>query len=315
MLAALVRDGGEIELGEIPNPVPKVGEALIQVKAVGVNRADLLQRRGKYPPPAGVSPILGLEVAGVVAEDRSGRWPVGAEVYTLLPGGGYAEYVTVNGGLLWEKPSEWDFEYAAAIPEGLVAAFLNLVLEGELALGERVFIEGGSSGVGTFAIQLAKLLGAHVIASAGSAERTERLLNLGADCAVNHHAGESPERESIDLILSIMGGGTLQRNIEILRPQGRIVVIAAQGGVKGEINCVELMRKRGRIIGSVLRSRSEDEKVQIKNRLDRMIGESVRSAKVKPVVDSVFPLAEVAAAHKRMELGEHFGKIVLTVGS
>jgi putative PIG3 family NAD(P)H quinone oxidoreductase len=313
MLAAIVDSSGQISIAEVNRPAPKLGEALISVRAAGVNRADLLQRKGNYPPPPGVSPVLGLEISGVVEEDRSGRFQPGAEIYGLLSGGGYAEYVTADSRLLWEKPAQWSFEYAAALPEGLVTAFLNLVLEGELALGERVFVEGGSSGVGTFAIQVAKSFGAHVTASAGSPERVARLIELGADQGINHNTPEELP-EPVDLILSIAGGMNLRRNLEILRPKGRLVIIAAQGGSRAELNVADLMRKRLRVIGSVLRSRSDEEKIQIKGRLDQSIGRSVSDGEIKPVIDSIFPLEQVSLAHERMERGEHFGKIILKVG-
>lgn len=287
-------------------------EVLIEVKASGINRADLLQRAGKYPPPTGASSVLGLEVSGVVTEVGSSvkNWSKSDEVFCLLNGGGYAGHVIAPASLLWRKPKDWSFTYAAAIPEGLFTAFLNLIMEGELSLGERVLIEGGSSGIGTFAVQIAKRLGAYVVATAGSEERCKRVKELGANECVNHNAAE-PDGE-FDLILSIMGAKNFEGNLNRLSTNGRLVMIATQGGIDAKLDLRQLMRKRVKVIGSVLRSRTEEEKAEIKSALDLTIGEAVAQKEIKAIVDSVVPVRDVEKAHARMQAGEHFGKIVLS---
>jgi len=295
-------------------PPPGQGEVLIDVRAAGVNRADLLQRAGKYPPPPGAPATLGLEVSGVIEQlgKDPGDWKVGDEVYCLLPGGGYACHAIASAAMLWRKPKQWSFAQAAAIPEGLMTAFLNLVIEGEISIGERVLIEGGSSGVGTFAVQIAKYLGAQITATAGTPEKCARVKELGAHECLNYRTESVEGHGPFDLILDILGGPSVA-HLKLLNLEGRIVFIATQLGPVGELDVRELMKRRARVIGSVLRSRTLEEKIAIKSQLDILLGQAVISGEIRPIIDAIIPLTEAERAHARMKAGEHFGKLVLTM--
>ena len=304
-----------LSLEAIEIPEPKYNEVVLAVKSAGVNRADLAQRVGKYPPPAGASPILGMEVSGVIKGIGPGvvDWKIGEEVYTLLSGGGYAEHVVCPTLLLAKKTDTFTFDEAAAFPEAVFTAFVNLIIEGQLAVGERVLIQGGSSGVGTIAVQIAQRMGAEVIATAGSNERCRLVKELGAHKCINYKMEDLALLPPFDVILDIVGGPLLSRHVSLLKKGGRIICIATQGGKNGELDILELMRRGGRIIGSTLRSRTVEEKAEIKSKLDLLLGGFILRKEIRPVIDSVFPLIEVEKAHQRMEEGMHFGKIVLKV--
>jgi NADPH2:quinone reductase len=303
--------------------VPPYGpnEVQIAVKAAGVNRADLLQRAGKYPPPPGASEVLGLEVAGVVEAvgDHVETFRVGDAVCALLTGGGYAEVCSVPEGQVMHIPPGFSFVEGAAIPEAFLTAYTNLFVEGGLAAGERVLIHGGASGVGTAVIQLAKVVGAHVACTVGSEEKAERCRALGAECAICYPAVDFADdvlrwsgEQGVDLVLDIVGKEYLARNLRVLRPRGRCVVIATQSGAVAELDLRVLMQKRLRLIGSVLRSRSEDEKSALVAGFVERFYPKFEDGSIKPVIDSVFPIENANDAHTLMSRSGHVGKIVLS---
>ena len=297
-------------------------EVVIRVRAAGVNRADLLQRAGMYPPPPGASQILGLEVAGTI--ESMGRdvrgWSVGQSVCALLTGGGYAQKVAVPSEQLLPIPQGFSFVQAAAIPEAFLTAYTNLIVEGCLGHGERVLIHGGSSGVGTAAIQIAKRIGAHVACTVGSDKKAARCREFGADIAVNYKNDDFAAKilawapTGVNLVLDIIGKDYLEDNLKVLAPCGRLVCIATMSGSRGELSIATLMQKRLRIIGSVLRSRSVAEKAALIHGFREKFLPDFESRKLLPVVHEVFPLAEVARAHDVMRASEHVGKLVIEVG-
>ena len=318
------RPGGPevLRLGEVPDPVPGDGEVLLRVRATAVNRADLLQRQGFYPPPPGASEIIGMEAAGEVEEVAAGvtEWSPGMRAAALLAGGGYAELVAVPAGQLLPVPAGLDFEQAAAIPEVFLTAHDNLFTRAGLHSGETVLIHGGASGVGTAAIQLAHRAGARVLVTAGSAEKLRRCAELGADAGINHReedfvarVRELTEGRGVDVILDIIGAAYLERNLASLAPEGRLVVIGMQGGVRAEIDLNALLRNRLTLMATTMRGRSVDEKTEIveRARLELLPGFADRS--LQPVVHAVLPLAQAAEAHRIVEAGENVGKVVLRV--
>jgi len=304
-----------------PVPVPRGGEVLLKVAAAGVNRPDVMQRKGLYPPPPGAPDIPGLEVAGeiVALGPDARRWAVGDRVMALLVGGGYAEFCLAHeshalplGGL--------SIVEAAAIPETLFTVWHNMVERGGLKSGETFLVHGGSSGIGTIAIQLAKALGAHVITTAGSAEKCEACRTLGADLAINYKSEDfvaatkaATGDKGADVILDMVGGDYVGRNYEAAAVEGRIVQIAFQGGPKAEVNFMRLMLKRLHHTGSTLRSRSVADKGAIRAAVEANALPLIVARKVKPVIYKTFPLAQAAAAHALMETSGHIGKIVLTL--
>ncbi len=307
------------EQREVPNP--GAGEILVQVRAAGVNRPDVMQRQGLYPPPPGAPDIPGLEIAGEVVALGVGvkRWKPGDRVMALVVGGGYAEYclaheshaLPVNGLSMVE---------AAAVPETFFTVWHNMVERGGLKSGETFLVHGGTSGIGTTAIQLAKALGAKVITTAGSAEKCEACRTLGADLAINYKTEDfvaatkaATGNKGADLILDMVGGDYIGRNYEAASVEGRIVQIAFQGGPKAEVNFMRLMLKRLHHTGSTLRSRSVADKGAIARAVEDNALPLIASGKVKPVIYKTFPLAEAAAAHALMETSSHIGKIVLTL--
>jgi putative PIG3 family NAD(P)H quinone oxidoreductase len=309
-------DENVLRVAEV-DPPPLVDGALrIRVHATAVNRADLLQREGHYPPMPGASPILGLECAGEVievAKDVAG-WRMGDRVMALLPGGGYAEEVVADAGSAMHVPDVLSLEEAAAIPEVFLTAFLNVF---ELARGRRsetLLAHGGGSGVGTAATTLGKLAGLRVVVTAGSDDKCRRCLEHGADEAINYRTEDFAKRaKGADIILDHIGAQYLPRNLEALALSGRVVIIGTMGGQRtAEIDVVSLLSKRQQIIGSMLRSRSKEEKASIVNAFLKRFGDDLRAGRVRPVIDRVYPLEEVAEAHRRMK-GDHFGKIVLRV--
>jgi putative PIG3 family NAD(P)H quinone oxidoreductase len=260
---------------DVPAPAMGAGEVLVEVHAAALNRADLMQRAGMYPPPPGASEIIGLEVAGTIAAlgaEVTG-WSIGQPVCALLPGGGYAEQVSVPGQMLMPIPPGWSFTQAAAIPEAFLTAFVNLFMEADLQAGETVLIHGGASGVGTAAIQLAHQAGCRVLVTVGAADKAEFCQSLGAEAAINYKQVDFAEgvqahlgKAGVDVILDIVGGDYLARNLSLLKTRGRLVVIATMSGVQAPLDFRRLMSRRLRIIGSVLRGRTLAEKIDIKER-------------------------------------------------
>lgn len=319
----IAADGsGDLSWGDVPSPSPGLHDVLVDVHATAVNRADLLQRRGFYPPPPGESEILGLEAAGVVAAvgPKVTRAKVGDRVCCLLAGGGYAEQIVVHEAMALPIPDGLDFVQAAAIPEAFYTAFVNIVQEAGLAAGERVLVHAGASGVGTAAIQLVKARGAVVYVTAGSDEKLARCTALGADTAINYKTERFADRiamltekKGVDVILDCVGGSYLEGNVASLRAQGRLVVIGLMGGTKAEVNLGLLVSRRLRIIGSVLRPRSLAEKLAITDAFRAEVLPLFATGALTPIVDAVYPIAEAAAAHDYVAANKNFGKVVLTV--
>ncbi len=316
MKAILVpKPGGPDSLvyGDAPDPVPGPDEVLVHIRATAVNRADLLQAAGKYPPPPGASELLGLEAAGEV--DGTGE-----KVFFLMPGGGYAEKAAVPRDMLMPVPASLSLAEAAAIPEAWFTAYLNLFLEGSLKPGERLLVHAAGSGVGTAAIQLAKRAGCSVVATARSAKKCEALAALGADLAVDTSRQEFLSRieatfgkESVDLVLDSVGGPLFSPNIRSLRRGGRIVLIASMAGPGAEIDLRAVLSKRLRIIGSTLRARPFEEKVALTRAFVRDVLPAFADGSLAPVIDCAYPLRNAAEAHRRMAANENVGKIVLLV--
>lgn len=316
------RPGDEEVLRMAEVPAPAIGEqdVRISVAAAGVNRADLLQRRGLYPPPADASQILGLECAGTVLEVGAGVKGLspGDRVMALLTGGGYASEAVAPAVCVMHPPDAMTDHEAAAVPEVFVTAFLNLFLIGGLEPGATALVHGGSGGVGTAAIQLAKTAGAMVVVTAGSAERCRRCTALGADAAIDYRsqdfgtcALEFTEGRGVDIVLDCIGASYLERHLEILAPGGRLVVIGLQGGATAELDLSRLMRRRISITGSTLRARPVDEKGRIIAAFVDRFGADLETGVIRPVVDRVLPLEEVGEAHRLLAGGEIFGKLVL----
>ena len=302
-------------------PVPGAGEILVKVVAAGVNRPDVMQRKGLYPPPPGAPDIPGLEIAGEVAAlgPDVQRWKVGDRVMALVVGGGYAEYCLAHASHALPL-GELSMIDGAAIPETLFTVWHNMVERGRLKSGDTFLVHGGSSGIGTIAIQLAKALGAYVITTAGAAEKCEACRKLGADVAVNYKTEDfvaatkaATGGKGADVILDMVGGDYIARNYEAAAVEGRIVQIAFQGGPKSEVNFMRLMLKRLHHTGSTLRARSVADKGTIRDAVEKNALPLIVAGKVKPVIYQTFPLAEAAAAHALMESSAHIGKIVLTL--
>jgi putative PIG3 family NAD(P)H quinone oxidoreductase len=315
-------DGAE-ELALVERPVPRAGanEVLIKVAAAGINRPDILQRRGLYPPPPGAPDILGLELAGEVVEaGEGGEQLIGHNVCALVAGGGYAEYCAAPVGTCLAIPAALSLVEAAAMPETLFTVWVNLFERGFAADGDWVLVHGGTSGIGTMAIALGKLFGLHVVVTCGSEAKCARALELGAEAAVNYReqdfvevAQRLTDGRGVDVVLDMIGGDYLPRNLKCLAEDGRHVSIAVQRGAEAAIPIWEVMRKRLVITGSTLRPRSVEFKTLVADELSRTVWPHVAQGRLKPVIDSTFPLAEAADAHRRMESGEHIGKIVLTI--
>ena len=314
-------DPSVLELGEVPTPTPGPGEMLIKVAAAGVNRADLLQRQGHYPPPPGASDTIGLEVSGHVAEIGDGvtGWTTGDACVALLAGGGYAEYVAVPAGQVVPPPPGIDLLVAGGVIE--VAATVQSNLERVWLAADEVFlVHGGAGGIGSFAIPYAKHLGATVITTAGSAEKLDYCRSLGADHAFSYRddwpaaVRDALDGRGVDVILDNMGAKYLEPHIDLLALNGRLAVIGMQGGTKGELNLAKLLAKRGWVTAAALRSRPVEEKAAICRAVVHSIWPLLADGSIQPPEHQVFPLAEAAAAHQRMESGEHTGKIILQVG-
>ena len=313
-------DGAE-ELALVDRPVPRPGrgEVLIRVAAAGVNRPDVLQRRGLYPPPPGAPDILGLELAGDVVEAGEGAEQlVGQKVCALVAGGGYAQYCAAPAGTCLPVPETLSLVEAAAIPETLFTVWSNLFERGFAADGDTVLVHGGTSGIGTMAIALGKLFGLSVIVTCGTDAKCMRAEELGADSAINYKSHDFVEAvkaltdgRGVHVVLDMVGGDYLPRNLACLADDGRHVSIAFQRGAKTEIMIPEVMRRRLTLTGSTLRPRSVEFKTMVADEIARTVWPYVEGGRLKPVIDSTFPLAEAAKAHARMEAGEHVGKIVL----
>lgn len=325
MKALLVDNRGEkpsMVMGEQPTPSPGPGELLVKVKATALNRADLLQKSGNYPPPAGESPILGLDMAGVVEQVGSDvtRFRPGDPVFGLLPGGGYAEYCTIPEELSLPIPRGWSFEEAAALPEVFLTAWQALVWLGQIGEGETVLIHAGASGVGTAAIQLAnRLFGCRVITTAGSEEKLEVCRNLGADLAINYREEEFSERirsetgpESVDLIIDFIGAPYWEKNLNSLSQDGRLIILAMMGGAVGDrLRLGPLLRKRLTVRGSTLRNRDARYKKRLVADFWDRTEELFLKRELLPVIDSVYDWNDVEAAHRKMEENRNIGKIIL----
>ena len=306
-----------LRIGEVPRPAAGPGDLRIRVTATAINRADLLQRAGHYPPPAGASPILGLECAGIVVEtgaDVEG-FAIGDRVMALLAGGGYAEEVVVDAGSAMRVPAALSDEEAGAFPEVFLTAFLNVFELARAASGERLLIHGGGSGVGTAATTLAKLAGLSVVVTAGSDEKCRRCVEHGADEAINYNTADFVrDAGEVDIVLDHIGARYIARDLEILRTGGRLVVIGAMGGSSmATIDVVSLLTKRQQIIGSTLRARPVSEKREIVRRFLARFGADLQAGNIRPVISAVMPLEDVAEAHRLMKSSGHFGKIVLRV--
>lgn len=320
----IAHPGGPEVLRAVERPVPRAapGEVLVRVEAAGVNRPDVMQRLGSYPPPPGASDIPGLEIAGAVVETTSdsSRWHVGDRVCALVAGGGYAEYCAVPAVQCLPIPNGMDAVMAAAIPEAFFTVWANLFERGGLRPGERVLIHGGTSGIGTTAIQLAHAFDALVFATAGSDDKCEACRRLGAVVAINYRTEDFAEvarRETsgagLDVILDIIGGDYFPRNIECLALNGRLVQVGLIGGARAQIDLARVLHRRLTITGSTLRARTVEEKGRLAHELEANVWPLLANGRVAPVIDRTFPLAAAADAHRRMEASTHIGKIVLTM--
>jgi putative PIG3 family NAD(P)H quinone oxidoreductase len=309
-------------VGERPVPEPKAGEVLIRIAAAGINRADVMQRRGVYPPPPGAPSILGLEAAGTIVEAGEGvdKALIGQDVCALLAGGGYAQYCVAAASICLPVPEPLAIIEAGALPEALFTVWTNLFERAYAVEGDTVLVHGGTSGIGTMAIQLGQLFGLRVIVTAGSDAKCARALEIGAAHAINYRTLDFVEEvrritggTGVQAVLDMVGGDYVPRNLACLAADGRHVSIATQGGQKAEISVLELMLKRLTLSGSTLRGRSVEFKSLVADELARTVWPHVAAGGLKPIIDSVFPLERAADAHRRMESSEHVGKIVLQV--
>ncbi len=326
MTAIAIREPGGPEVlvsEERPVPQPRPGEVLIRVAAAGVNRPDLLQRMGHYPPPPGASDLPGLEIAGTIVAVGPGGDPeqLGQHVCALVAGGGYAEYCTAPAGSCLPVPRGFSMAEAAALPETLFTVWHNLFERAWVAEGETVLVHGGTSGIGTTAIGLCKLFDIKVIVTCGSADKCAAATALGADLAIDYSAGDYVDAvkaftggRGVDAVLDMVGGDYVPRNLACLADDGRHVTIAFQRGARTEIDIAQVMRRRLTLTGSTLRARSADFKAALADEIHRTLWPRLSDGAWKPAMDQAFPLAEAAAAHARMQAGAHVGKIVLTVG-
>jgi putative PIG3 family NAD(P)H quinone oxidoreductase len=299
---------------ERPKPEPAAGEVLIRVEAAGVAHADLMQRQGKYPPPPGASDIPGLDVAGVIES-------TGERVCAIITGGGYAEYCLAPAEQVLPIPNGWTAVEAATLPENLFTVYDNLITRAALRSGETVLIHGGTSGIGSMAIMLSRAWRATAIATAGTQEKCEACLRFGAEHAVNYKESDFVAEvkrltsgRGVDVVLDLVGGAYLERNLEVLATEGRLSIVATQGGRFGQLNLGALMSKRARVLGSTMRSRTPAQKGEIAQRLLRDVWPLLPAKNpIRPVIDRVFPLRDARLAHERLESGAHIGKVVLTV--
>lgn len=325
-MKAIIRtgDGGPevLQLADVPSPEPTETQLLVDVKATALNRADLLQRRGAYPPPPGESEILGLEIAGTVSAIGSEvqGFSENDNVFGLVAGGGYAEQTVLDYRMAMVIPDGWRFEEAAAIPEVFFTANENIFTLGRLTAGETILIHAGGSGVGTAGIQIAKHAGARVFATTGTPEKIENCITLGATTAINYKQSDFvteierlTDGEGVDVVLDFIGAPYLSRNLQILKVKGRLLQVGLMGGSTTDIDLGVIMRRRLQVIGSVMRPQSLDEKIAITQRfVERWLPE-LKNGTLKPVIDKVFPLAQASQAHEHMEDNRNFGKIILKI--
>ncbi len=317
-------DPSVLRVAEGPVPAPEAGEVLIEVEAAGVTRADTMQRAGKYPPPPAASPVLGLEVSGTIAKLGEGvtRFAEGDRVVALVNGGGYAEYATAPAGQVLPLPEEWSFVEGATLPENAFTVYDNLIVRARLAKDDVVLIHGGTSGIGTTAIMLARALSAHVIATAGSQEKCEAILALGAQAAIDYKTSDFvvdvkkyTNDRGVDVVLDLVGGSYLNRDLQCLAMDGRIACIATSGGIESTIDLRLLLHRRASILGSSLRPRTGAEKAEIAAGLLADIWPLLPARDlIHPVVDSVLTFSGASQAHARLESSAHIGKIVLVPG-
>lgn len=307
---------------DVPDVSYRPDEVLVAVKATAVNRADLMQAQGNYPPPPGASEILGLEMAGVIEAVGADvtDWQAGDRVLALLPGGGYAEKVAVPQGMLIRLPDAWTFAQGTAVPEVWLTAFVNLFLEGDLKEGETVLLHAGASGVGTAAIQLAKSVGARVFVTSSQEPKLARCRELGADLAINYKMQDflaeilaATDNEGVDLILDPVGGAYLERNVRALRPFGKLVNIGLLSGGLGKMDVSLLLRKRLKLIGSTLRSRPTAEKIAITQQFKAQFWPGFLSGELEPVIDRLFSIQEAQTAHIYLQQNRNIGKVILIV--
>ncbi|HEX6859763.1 MAG TPA: NAD(P)H-quinone oxidoreductase [Caulobacteraceae bacterium] len=319
-MTAIAVEGGKgpaeaLKAVTAPIPRPGEGQILIKVAAAGVNRPDLLQRQGFYPPPPGAPDTLGLEVAGVVVK-AAGRWKEGDEVCALLGGGGYAEYAVVDARHALPIPRGLSLTEAAGLPETVFTVFANVFEHGGLKPGETFMVHGATSGIGVTAIQMAKAAGARVIATGRGADKAARAKALGADVAVDVTTQDFEEiakaEGGVDVVLDMVGASYFEKNLNALKTGGRIVYIASLGGATLEVPVFRLMQKQAVLTGSTLRARPADEKAKLAAQIERIVWPWIEAGKVKAIVDKTFPLTEAAAAHAHLESGAHVGKVVLT---
>jgi putative PIG3 family NAD(P)H quinone oxidoreductase len=319
-MTAIAVEGGRgpaaaLKAVSMARPTPGAGQMLIRVRAAGVNRPDILQRLGAYPPPPGAPDTLGLEVAGEVVTS-AGRWNAGDRVCALLGGGGYAEFAAVDPRHALPIPEGLDLIQAAGLPETVFTVFANVFEHGALRAGETLMVHGATSGIGVTAIQMGKAAGARVIATARGADKARKALELGADIAIDASSedfAEVAKREGgADVILDMVGGDYFGKNLDALQTGGRIVFIASQAGGEVTLPIWRIMQKRAVVTGSTLRPRSADEKARLAAEVERVVWPWVADGRVRPPIDRTFPLAEAAAAHAWLEGGAHVGKVILT---
>jgi len=324
MMRAITIRGGKggadaLQVQSVPVPELRPGHVLIRVRAAGVNRPDILQRQGRYPPPSGASEILGLEVAGEIAAlgEGAGRWRRGDKVTALLAGGGYAEYAVVDARHALPVPPNLDFIQAAALPEAVFTVWTNVFERGLLQAGETLLVHGASSGIGVTAIQMAKAAGARVFATARGADKAAKARELGVDLAVDAAAGDwavaVKSAGAVNVVLDMVGAEYFARNLDVLAPDGRLVEIAVLTGAVAEINLLAVMMKRLTVTGSTLRSREASEKARLARAIEERVWPWIESGAVKVPVDRVFPLERAGEAHARLEQGAQFGKVVLAL--
>ncbi|BBZ50496.1 NAD(P)H-quinone oxidoreductase [Mycobacterium heidelbergense] len=323
MRAIVAESPDRLSWQEVPDATAGPGEVLIRVAAAGVNRADVLQAAGKYPPPPGASDIIGMEVSGVIAEAGPDvtEWAVGQEVCALLAGGGYAEYVAVPAGQVMPVPDGVDLVDAAGLPEVACTVWSNLVLTAHLSAGQLLLMHGGASGIGTHAIQVARALGARVAVTAGSAEKLAFCRELGAAITINYRdedfvARLREETGGADVIFDIMGASYLDRNIDALATDGQLVIIGMQGGVTAELNIGKLLAKRARVIGTTLRGRpvnGPNSKSEIAHAVTASVWPMIADGRVRPIIGARLPIEQAGDSHRQLVAGKVTGKIVLTV--
>ena len=318
MKAVIAEDGQPLTLGDFEKPMLNPGEVLVKVAASGLNRADLVQRRGAYPPPKGASPIMGLEISGTIVETGEGvsRFKTGDRVAALLAGGGYAEYAAVDEGSLFPVPDGMDMVNAACFPEALMTVWANVFDRVNLKSGEAFLCHGGTSGIGVMALQMARLAGAsRIYATAGSEEKCTLAKELGADRAINYKTEDFEtvikEDGGVDVTLDMVGGDYIQKNISVSKPDGRIINIAYMNGFTAELNFAPVLMKRLTLAATTLRARPVDEKRRIRDAVEKDFWPHVVSGKIRPVLEQAFPVADAEDAQALMAKGGHSGKIVL----